>query len=71
MKKYLNDRAVDVLTCDPVDSGAEHWDERLSSFHVEIDYAKKDEIMKDTFWDLGVKVMQWFFRKKSKNWKST
>jgi hypothetical protein len=70
VKQYLNDREVDVLTCDPVESGAEHWDERPSSFHVEIDYTKKDEIMKDTFWDLGVKVRQWFFRKKSKNWKS-
>lgn len=67
VRKYLNDRAVEVMTCELVDSGVEHWDERPSSFHVEIDYAKKDEVMKDTFWDLGVKVRQWFFRSKRRN----
>ena len=67
VRKYLNDRAVEVMTCELVDSGVEHWDERPSSFHVEIDYAKKNEVMKDTFWDLGVKVRQWFFRSKRRN----
>ena len=67
VRKYLNDRAVEVMTCELVDSGVEHWDERPSSFHVEIDYAKKDEVMKDTFWDLEVKVRQWFFRSKRRN----
>jgi hypothetical protein len=51
-----------------VDSGMEHWDDRPASFHVEIDYSKKDDVMRDSFWDLGVKVRQWFFPRKSKNW---
>ena len=67
VRKYLIDRAVEVMTCELEDSGVEHWDERPSSFHVEIDFPKKDEVMKDTFWDLGVEVRQWFFRSKRRN----
>ena len=58
VRKYLNDRAVEMMTCELVDSNVEHWDEKPSSFHVEIDFAKKNEVMKDTFWDLGVEVRQ-------------
>lgn len=68
VRKYLNDHDVEVMACDLVDSGVEHWDDRPASFHVEIDYAKKDNVMQDSFWDLGVKVRQWFFPRKNKHW---
>ena len=45
--KYLSDRDIEVTTCELADAGTGHWDERPSSFHVEIDYDKKDEVIKD------------------------
>ena len=44
-----------------------HWDERPESFHIEVDYASKDIIMQDSFWNKGVKVRNWSFPKKGKS----
>jgi hypothetical protein len=64
MRDFFKDNDVEVFTCDPLGDG--HWDERPASFHVEVDYTRKDLIMDESFWDVGVKVRNWSFPKKHK-----
>ena len=57
---YLKGNGVDVILCEPLGDG--HWDERPASFHIEIDYDKKDK--DESFWNVVVKIRNWFFPKK-------
>jgi hypothetical protein len=65
---FLKENDIEVFMCDPLGQGRPGWDERPSAFHVEVDYAKKDTVMQESFWDLGVKVRNWTFPKKNKGW---
>jgi hypothetical protein len=63
---YFKENNVEVFLCEMLREGA--WDERPSSFHLEIDYEKKDIVMQESFWSVGVKVRNWTFPRKSKIW---
>ena len=54
IREYLETSGIDVFSCEPVSDG--HWDERRAAFHVEVDYEKKNAVMMESFWDVGVRV---------------
>ena len=59
IREYLETSGIDVFSCKPVGGG--HCDERPVVFHVEVDYEKKDAVMMEFFWDVGVRVRNWYF----------
>ena len=62
IREYLETSGIDVFSCEPVGDG--HWDERPAAFHVEVDYEKKDAVIMESFWDVGVRVRNWYFPKR-------
>jgi hypothetical protein len=64
VREFLTDNGIEVMSCEPVGDG--NWDLRPAAFHIEINYDKKDLVMHESFWDVGVRVRNWTFPRKKK-----
>jgi hypothetical protein len=63
---YLKENNIEVVNCEFLCE--RRWDERPAAFHVEVEYMNKETIMLESFWDMGVKVRNWTFPRKHKQW---
>ena len=64
VNEYLHVNGVESVACETL-SKYDDWNRNSIALHVEVSYEDKDKVMNPSFWDKGVRIRQWFFKRNS------